>query len=186
MDHGHPTQAASTQLPPRSCLLLAAHITCGVFCCFILWHHVLNEAPTAGVHSQLNYLGVLAQTSVCLISCASPQETQYGGYLTCCQSLRPTPCTAFPRASAAGPQLGLAHRALLPQGTTCIFPLMGFPSFPAVPCSLLWWSLYDGALPRPVSATPSSSALPPQSTNPAHLPSCMTNPFAITLLTPNS
>lgn len=33
-----------------------------------------------------NCLGVLAQTSVCLTSCAPPQETQYRVYLTCCKS----------------------------------------------------------------------------------------------------
>lgn len=53
----------------------------------------------------------------------------------------PASCMAFPGASAAGPQLGLAHRALLPQGTTRIFPLLGFLNFPAVHCSCLWWPL---------------------------------------------
>lgn len=72
-------QEAACSLLPTSHVVFSVASFCGTM-------SYVNEAPTAGVHSQLNYLGVLAQTSVCLISCASPQETQYGGYLTCCQS----------------------------------------------------------------------------------------------------
>lgn len=139
----HPAQAASTQLPPRRRLLLAAHITCGVIYCFILWLRVLakwgSRCQCAQQVSTFNCLGVLAQTSVCPTSCAAPQETQYGVYLVCCKS------HSWPVSSLMhGVPRSLCSRAPAgtgTQGTTHIFPLLGFPNFPAVHCSCLWWPL---------------------------------------------
>lgn len=183
----HPAQAASTQLPPRRCLLLAAHITCGVIYCFILWLRVLakwgSRCQCAQQVSTFNCLGVLAQTSVCPTSCAAPQETQYGVYLVCCKS-HSWPVSSLmhgvPRSLCSRAPAGTGTQGTAAPGHHSHLSFAGLPELSSSPLLLFV------VAPHPVSATPSSSALPsPQSTSPAHLLCRTANPFAITLI-PNS
>lgn len=116
------------RLHPHHSLLPTSHVVFSIpsFCGSMSW---LNEALAVSVHSKFPCLTVqecwhrprFAWQAVLL------RKPSTGVHLTCCEShswLVSSPMHSIPWS------LGPAHRTLLPQGSTRISPLLGFPSLP--------------------------------------------------------